>query len=377
MTNSIHTFWELITTHRIEIPIIQRDYAQGRDTDETKDIRQGFVNELHKAIAENGEVLHLNLVYGKVKGIQNAQQLIRNKEAVQNMLSAVQSYSQTLALNIDFQLVEQRHNTDGTHHTAFIPLDGQQRLTTLFLLHWYLLKRLDKKNEINRLKNFSYKIRPSSKDFCEALIINPLTITASKLSAEIKDTNWFFSHWSKDPTVQGMLNMLDAIHTVFDNEHELATYWQNLQDGKIRFEFLDLDDFNLTDELYIKMNARGKHLTPFENFKAWLMEYVVDNDITIEIKNWEQHFDITWADLFWNNKGENEFTIDQAYMNFFRNMFQIFYVQQMDFKASNEVQLKNAQNLTEDNKTGKYIFLPNEFYSKIGVLTPDNLNTIF
>jgi hypothetical protein len=387
MTNqSIHTFWDLIKTHRIEIPIIQRDYAQGRNTNETKDIRTGFVNELHKALCENGETLHLNFIYGKIKGIQNAQQLSNNKAAVRNMLNAVKSYSQTLDLNIDFKLIEQQSNTDGTHYTSFIPLDGQQRLTTLYLLHWYLLKRLNKLNELKQLNNFSYKIRPSSKDFCEALITNDFTIKSDTLSEQIKDSNWYFLHWSKDPTVKGMLNMLDTIHATFQDKKSLKTYWSNLKKGQIRFEFLDLDNFSLTDELYIKMNARGKHLTPFENFKAWLMEYVVENNITIAIENWERHFDITWADLFWNNKGDNEFTIDQAYLNFFRNMFQIFYVQQNPItygKAAKDQTeeekgiIENIRKVAVNKLNDNYVFVSNQFYEDLTVLTKTNIDLIF
>jgi hypothetical protein len=387
MTNQkINTFWDLITQHRIEIPIIQRDYAQGRDNNETKDIRTGFVNELHKALCENGEPLHLNFVYGKVKGIQNAQQLANNKKAVENMLSAVKSYSQTLDLNIDFRLIQQQRNTDGTHYTAFVPLDGQQRLTTLYLLHWYLLKRLKATDDLNKLKNFTYKIRPSSKDFCEALIVNDFTIRSTSLSEQIKDTNWYFLHWSKDPTVKGMLNMLDSIHVVFQEKDSLETYWKNLKKGKVHFEFLDLDDFNLTDELYIKMNARGKHLTPFENFKAWLMEYISTNEIEINITDWKRNFDITWADLFWNNKSTNEFTIDQAYMNFFRNMFQIFYVQQNDINYAKAVKnqteeekdiFENIRKVATYKNKENYTFVSNQFYENLKVLTPENLNTIF
>ena len=36
----------------------------------------------------------------------------------------------------------------------------------------------------------------------------------------------------------------------------------------ITFQLLPLEHFGLTDDLYIKMNARGKPLTPFETFKA-------------------------------------------------------------------------------------------------------------
>ena len=38
----------------------------------------------------------------------------------------------------------------------------------------------------------------------------------------------------------------------------------------ITFDYIDIksDEFKLTDELYKKMNSRGKPLTSFENFKA-------------------------------------------------------------------------------------------------------------
>jgi len=38
----------------------------------------------------------------------------------------------------------------------------------------------------------------------------------------------------------------------------------------ITFELLPLEHFGLTDDLYIKMNARGKPLTSFETFKRVL-----------------------------------------------------------------------------------------------------------
>ena len=44
-----------------------------------------------------------------------------------------------------------------------------------------------------------------------------------------------------------------------------------------------MDQFKLTDDLYIKLNARGKVLSPFENFKADLIGFV-KNDPTFEFK---------------------------------------------------------------------------------------------
>ena len=51
-------------------------------------------------------------------------------------------------------------------------MDGQQRLTTLFLLHWYIAKkenRLVKELE-NKLLKFTYETRISSREFCLDLI---------------------------------------------------------------------------------------------------------------------------------------------------------------------------------------------------------------
>ena len=41
------SFWELLKKHKIEIPIIQRDYAQGRKDKE--EIRDSFLNALFQS----------------------------------------------------------------------------------------------------------------------------------------------------------------------------------------------------------------------------------------------------------------------------------------------------------------------------------------
>src|SRR5690554_592843 len=92
------TFIELLEKYnKIQIPIIQRDYAQGRTDHKTKMIRESFVKDLHNAIKPGSNNIHLDFIYGYENEIDS-----------------------------------QKH---------FIPLDGQQRLTTLFLLHWYVWQR--------------------------------------------------------------------------------------------------------------------------------------------------------------------------------------------------------------------------------------------
>ena len=236
MKNNRYTFWKLLDENIIEIPIIQRDYAQGR-TDE-KRIRDKFLDALCEVIADETKSINLDFVYGEIK-----------KEGENKKLT---------------------------------PLDGQQRLTTLFLLHWYLATKENRLSEASKkLQKFTYETRVSSREFCKALTTNKIDLLDidnfidekdKKLSKLIEDKNWFFKSWKKDPTIKSMLNMLDAIHEKFKNSNDLFDKLICENNPPITFDFLPLNDFNLTDELYIKMNARGKPLTEFENFKSNFVE---------------------------------------------------------------------------------------------------------
>ena len=55
MQNNKYTFWKLLDENIIEIPIIQRDYAQGR-ADE-KRIRDKFLDALCEVKKTNGLIL--------------------------------------------------------------------------------------------------------------------------------------------------------------------------------------------------------------------------------------------------------------------------------------------------------------------------------
>ena len=60
MQNNKYTFWKLLDENSIEIPIIQRDYAQGR-IDENK-IRDKFLDVLYNKIENIHETVNLDFV---------------------------------------------------------------------------------------------------------------------------------------------------------------------------------------------------------------------------------------------------------------------------------------------------------------------------
>lgn len=255
---------EAVQMKKIVIPIIQRDYAQGRIDPEVNRIRERFLDSLHQAIKL--DPITLDFVYGDIN-----------------------------------------------EHGVMTPLDGQQRLTALFLLHWYAAKKEDVDiTESLFLENFSYETRYSARDFCSFLIkFNP-TFT-KKLSEEIVDQAWFPLDWKKDPTISSMLVMLDAIQDEFA---ETQGIWDRLKEKAISFYFLPIKDMGLTDELYIKMNSRGKPLTQFEHFKAELERELRKIDEPTS-KRVIKKIDLDWTDMLWRYRGYDN-VIDDEFLRYFR-----------------------------------------------------------
>ena len=265
---------ELTTLHdifnnnikKIIIPIIQRDYAQGRPGADIERIREKFLQALYDAVTQ--EPIILDFIYGDIDD-----------------------------------------------NGVMTPLDGQQRLTTLFLLYWYAARKANVQDEdFNFLKNFSYETRYSARNFCSKLIeFNP--DFKDKLSQEIINQAWFPLDWKKDPTISSMLVMLDEIDNKFKNVQDI---YSKLKAGAIKFYFLPIKDMGLTDELYIKMNSRGKPLTKFENFKAELERCISCADAGTA-KRIISKIDREWTDLLWQYKNSSkDVIIDDKFLRYFK-----------------------------------------------------------
>lgn len=246
------------TIERIEIPIIQRDYAQGRKERNIRIKRELFLNEIFSVICDSEENdLKLYYIYGKVDG------------------------------------------------TTFIPIDGQQRLTTLYLLAYYIASRENCFKNFLNLPELTYRTRFSAKNFTAELRKNPLDYTndsAQKPSEKIKQSGWFFSEYESDPTVIAILTMLDSIHEKYEenckkikgNTSVNLDIFKNL--GRIKFEVFSLDGKISTDDLYIKMNARGRALSNFDNFNSMIdeiessKENTNGDEFSKKSKKWENTF---------------------------------------------------------------------------------------
>lgn len=371
------TFLDIVSRHKIEIPVIQRDYAQGRISNRVTPIRTKFVHELVKTIMNgNKEQMHLDFVYGRIDGKNQKLIFAKNKEAIENILLAVKGYADQCNIQFDPKIKVPDSVKDDSN-SIFIPLDGQQRLTTLYLLHWYLLKSIKVYNKdivLIQLSGFGYKTRNSTKEFCEFLIANVSTLilqSGKKISCTIEESPNFFTIWKRDPSVQGMLTTLDELHKLLNDadEDSLVFYWHNLTTNrKITFDFLDLDEYEQTDELYVKMNARGKQLSDFEHYKSWLHDFIKSTGLQVFEKGWSDLIDTVWLDLFWKNKQENTFEVDINIYNFIKSVNLFEYVNLSDKETINKELINKIRETNEDkNFISIAEYEKSVFFSKVSL----------
>lgn len=179
-------------------------------------------------------------------------------------------------------------------------IDGQQRITTLILLSWYV--GVDN----TKLNNFKFKVRENSNNFLEKLLeqksVEIPAIDGKKNSDKIKNSIWYKRIWDNDPTVKSILNALDIIDKELENEKENI---KNKIDN-IKFSCIEAGDRRLETE-YILLNKRGVNLTNSEQLKAILTE-------DIENKNeWLEKWEKDWQDILWECKGENIYNTDNIW----------------------------------------------------------------
>lgn len=332
------SFWNLVKEYKVVIPIIQRDYAQGRDIGKVPKIRERFLNALLNAFDKDNVPLELDFVYGYIKvNENNSNQIVK----------------------------------------SFIPLDGQQRLTALFLLHWYIAVKEDKIDIAQELlSKFTYETRHSSSVFCSQLVQFKPDEFNTTIDKTIIDQSWFFSAWHNDSTINSMLIVLKAIEEKFKDKKDIWPLLTN-ENAKIIFHLLPMEKLGLPDELYIKMNSRGKELSDFEYFKSQFTD-VLHEDF---IEDFKIKIDQDWSDLFWRlyeQQQDNDLSklADNAFLRFYNYVTEILIVQN-ELEIEDFDELKIAELIYSDKKNCEFLFSSIESLINVYKNNPSFFNDLF
>ena len=317
--NIPNDLYQLLSKYNVVIPLIQRDYVQGSN----KVISESILTDIYDAI-QNQSVVDFNFIYGKIE------------------------------------------------NDTFYPIDGQQRLTTLFMFYLYAFRN----SNDNILNKFHYEARNSSNDFINSLIKNRGQIfnNVAKPSQIIENAYWYNVNWSYDPTVKSVKSILNSISVKFKDVAELDTKLKS-EKCPITFQFTELDEkYGNANELYIKLNSRGKILNSFENFKAQLIERAVKIKYD-KLEEFTKKFDGSWYELIWNYLKDKENGIqkvDEIYYNFFKL---VFISEKIDIEKSNY--LENINNDIYDNILTLLNYMSSDNVSQvIKNITLDTLNEI-
>ncbi len=262
---------EFAAATSVAIPIIQRDYVQGANVNFEK--RDKFLESIFDALLNEKEC-KIDFIYG---------------------------------------------SSDNASEPLFLPVDGQQRLTTLALIGWILNQKSSMRFS-GKLRTITYTTRPSTEQFCKELFNYELPPGCESISKHIKSVpGWYSERWQSDPSIEAMLELLDKANSMLLKEpycskvERMADCFFN--NNPIMFERLDMEALNLNDDLYIKMNSRGKLLTPFENWKAEFEGYLKAKFPNVHysgrtipgtkgepslLEYFEYAIEHDWCDLLWN-----------------------------------------------------------------------------
>ncbi len=313
--NNSSYFKKLINDYIIYVPEFQRNYLQGDDSNESiKYKRDRFLDDIFDCIKSQSKSIDLGFIYGRVE----------------------ESYKSTL----------------------FYPYDGQQRLTTLYFLYLLIYFKFNKYDEINSIKeNLSYQTRISTNRFIESFlswlldskeknnIYNDFWNKDGKdLKGFIMSQDWFMmTEWNYDVSIINMLSIIVEISRRIKDlgdKIEIVNFIDKDENNPFQFDFIYVDDISKSDDLYIKINARGKALSPFENLKSDIDKYWDDEDKT--------KLDAEWTEYVWNQLDENdknkEKSFDNSFYNLLSNIFYLQYLVGLDLNNINDKILIEIEN---------------------------------
>lgn len=344
ITGETYTLAELFSgERRIIIPDLQRDYCWGdenntKSTGEKGELVSGFINNLLTQFDEyrnrtDKDFLNLGLFYG--------------------------------------------YEVPANHIQL---CDGQQRLTTLYLLLGIINKKTieNKDNQLTEgkfrrylISDFEYKhddkepylnyaIRESSLYFLSDLVCKFFIANEANVET-IKSTDWYFDYYNLDPSIQNMLKALAKIDKIFQDDSNSSLDFLEFGDwliNKVTFLYFDMENRKNGEETFVVINTTGESLSSTQNLKPLvLQEKNADFDNT-DFKNGEKCVDECWEEIetwFWQKRKADNDTADAGFAEFLR---WISIIEQVGEDAPKEEQSDSIKKLIQLILQGKHCDFP-------------------
>lgn len=324
MNTGRYTLKSFLTDHNLDqiiIPEIQRDYVWQEEN----------VTKLLISIFENSK-RQSEISQGTTEEELNAMNPAL-KEIVMRELEKNKNYC-----NVGFIYAYFDPGLAG----RFMLIDGQQRMTTFFLILLCLSAKENKQDQFKRsyLKDgflkFDYKVREASHDFILNFVEH---ILSGNDITSVTDQYWYFSEYRQDVTIQSVFNNYKVIND-FVAKNDLSL--QYVEDY-IEFWYFDTNKSKQGEELYIYMNSRGESVSASENIKATLLKGLSDQDKHDWGSKWEK-----WQNLFWKYRKDN-INADRGLEEFLR-WIKIIELTKVDSKKSIDKKAETIRDVKEKSR---------------------------
>ncbi|NVN96021.1 MAG: DUF262 domain-containing protein [Bacteroidetes bacterium] len=186
-------------------------------------------------------------------------------------------------------------------------IDGQQRITTIFLLLVALYYKLMKDFPEHLIKNeklkIDYKVRQATHDFLKDFVFFLNSNKGLTLNSKIiNKQTWYHTNYQNDLTIINIINNFIEIYNWLTKlgDNNLNDFLKFIEDD-IQLSYFDIDNGRQGEELYIYMNSRGRHLVENETLKA---KFLSKLNSTEDKESWGKKWEI-WQDFFWVNRFNN------------------------------------------------------------------------
>ena len=308
ITGETYTLCELFSgNRRIIIPDLQRDYCWGDKNAKTGSLSlaEGFIESLIKQSKSNTlDKLSLGLLYG---------------------YECPENYVQLC--------------------------DGQQRITTLFLL----LGMLNRWSGDDRYRHYliseyeffeddhepylQYSIRESSLYFISDLVYNFFTNGSDERLMDIKEIYdvvtgqscaWFYGEYITDPSIMSILRCLSSIENVkerivSDDDAKSLDKFVEFLVNRLTFIYYDMGTRANGEETFVIINTTGEPLSSTENLKPLVINAEINEpfySMLLPVGQKDLPIPKAWEEIenfFWKIRDKNEFdTADNGFNEFLR-----------------------------------------------------------
>jgi uncharacterized protein with ParB-like and HNH nuclease domain len=308
----------LLNRYNLIVPEIQREYVWGKNPN---NILTTFFEDLTEAISESRDG---NIISAKTK-VFIEQMMLKADIEVRGNLELMLNKAEwpNAHLNIGFLYsYKPNYNFSSDTYEDINLIDGQQRITTLFLLLFYFSiiesRKVDFENffrfdpGIGQLA-FDYRVRSLTHSF---LIDMVAKINKVEDIVLLKEKNWFLSNYHDDPTIEAIVSGFTYMQKAFPVNG--PKYYDFLK-SQVRFWHFRTEETFQGEELYITMNSRGQQLADNENIRGKLFEPANIKATGDSELYWSERWEI-WQDFFWRhrNKQKSRSNADAGFNEFLR-----------------------------------------------------------